>query len=139
MEATPSAAGPSSDGFWDLYSRVYDAVYHLIPYRGLLWQAYEALSLEPGMRVLDAGCGTGNFEHFIAGKNPPPWIRNPDSKTRAVRHRNPGRDVRLFSPLALLKLIHRTPPVSGWDPATTFIAAWMTRSCRSPSSRAAWF
>ena len=24
------------------------------------------------MRVLDAGCGTGNFEHFIAEKNHPP-------------------------------------------------------------------
>ena len=66
-----NAVASSGDGFWDLYSRVYDSVYHLIPYRGLLWQAYEALSLEPGMRVLDAGCGTGNFEHFISGKNPP--------------------------------------------------------------------
>jgi len=50
------------------------------------------------------------FDYVMAkaGKNAPPWIRNLDSKTRAVRHRNPGRDVRLFSPLALLKLIHRT-------------------------------
>jgi ubiquinone/menaquinone biosynthesis C-methylase UbiE len=71
MEGTSAAAGVKPDGFWDLYSRVYDSVYHLIPYRGLLWQAYEALSLGPGMRVLDAGCGTGNFEHFISGKNPP--------------------------------------------------------------------
>jgi ubiquinone/menaquinone biosynthesis C-methylase UbiE len=72
MEGTSAAVGIKPDGFWDLYSRVYDSVYHLIPYRGLLWQAYEALSLGPGMRVLDAGCGTGNFEHFISGKNPPP-------------------------------------------------------------------
>jgi len=43
-----------------------------MPYRKLLWDAYEALELEPGMRVLDAGCGTGNFEHFIAEKNHPP-------------------------------------------------------------------
>jgi ubiquinone/menaquinone biosynthesis C-methylase UbiE len=71
MEATSAAADAKSDGFWDLYSRVYDSVYHLIPYRGLLWQAYEALQLGPGMRVLDAGCVTGNFEHFISGKNPP--------------------------------------------------------------------
>lgn len=42
------------------------------------------------------------------GKTPPPWIRNLDSKSRAIRYRNPGRDVRLFAPLALLKLIHRT-------------------------------
>jgi hypothetical protein len=51
------------------------------------------------------------FEYVVekaGGKNPPPWIRNLDSKSRAVRYRNPGRDVRLFAPLALLKLIHRT-------------------------------
>ena len=71
MEAHASADGVRPDGFWDLYSRVYDSVYTLIPYRGLLWQAYEALGLRPGMRVLDAGCGTGNFEHFISAKNPP--------------------------------------------------------------------
>ena len=60
MEATPSAAGASSDGFWDLYSRVYDAVYHLIPYRGLLWQAYEALSLEPVVPDALSGATLGN-------------------------------------------------------------------------------
>ncbi len=72
MGANASADGAQPDGFWDLYSRVYDSVYHLIPYRELLWQAYEALRLGPGMRVLDAGCGTGNFEHFISRKSPPP-------------------------------------------------------------------
>ena len=72
MGVDASADGMQQDGFWDLYSRVYDSVYHLIPYRGLLWQAYEALELGPGMRVLDAGCGTGNFEHFISLKCPPP-------------------------------------------------------------------
>lgn len=59
------------DEFWDLYSRYYDCVYHLMPYRKLLWDTYEALDLRDGMRVLDAGCGTGNFEHFIAEKNHP--------------------------------------------------------------------
>ena len=43
----------------------------LMPYRKLLWDAFEALELEPGMRVLDAGCGTGNLEHFISDKNHP--------------------------------------------------------------------
>jgi len=60
------------DGFWDLYSRVYDSVYSLMPYRQLLWDTYQSLELESGMRVLDAGCGTGNFEHFIHSKQPPP-------------------------------------------------------------------
>ena len=58
--------------FWNLYARCYDSVYHLMPYRKLLWDAYQALDLKPGMKVLDAGCGTGNFELFISEKNPPP-------------------------------------------------------------------
>jgi ubiquinone/menaquinone biosynthesis C-methylase UbiE len=60
-----------SDSFWDLYSYVYSGVYHLIPYRSLLWDAYQELDLQPGVRVLDAGCGTGNFEHFISTKPMP--------------------------------------------------------------------
>jgi len=41
-------------------------------YRNLLWDAYQALDLRPGMKLLDAGCGTGNFEFFISHKSPPP-------------------------------------------------------------------
>lgn len=59
----------------------------------------------------ESGRAVSLFDYVVekaGGKNPPPWIRNLDSKSRAVRYRNPGRDVRLFAPLALLKLIHRT-------------------------------
>ena len=68
-QSQPTVAPPGQ--FWDLYSHMYDSVYHLMPYRALLWDSYVALELEPGMKVLDAGCGTGNFEAFIAEKNPP--------------------------------------------------------------------
>lgn len=69
---TVGTAEPAGkDRFWDLYSRVYDSVYTLMPYRQLLWDTYQSLDLHDGMRVLDAGCGTGNFEHFIQQKNPP--------------------------------------------------------------------
>ncbi len=61
-----------SDWLWSQYSRFYDSVYHLMPYRSLLWDSYQALELGPGMKLLDAGCGTGNFECFIAEKNAPP-------------------------------------------------------------------
>lgn len=66
-----ASSSDAADGFWDLYSRVYDSVYQLMPYRKLLWDSFQALELEPGMRVLDAGCGTGNFEHFISQKDLP--------------------------------------------------------------------
>lgn len=72
MAAGRNIVESSPNAFWDLYSRYYDSVYNLMPYRKLLWDVFEALELEPGMRVLDAGCGTGNFEHFIAGKTVPP-------------------------------------------------------------------
>lgn len=57
--------------FFDSYSKSYDLVYGLMPYRKLLWDALEALDIEPGMRVLDAGCGTGNFEVFSSQKDLP--------------------------------------------------------------------
>jgi ubiquinone/menaquinone biosynthesis C-methylase UbiE len=75
---TPRRTGPPETpeegrfGFWDVYSRCYDSVYSLMPYRKLLWDSYQALDLLPGMDVLDAGCGTGNFELFLAEKDPPP-------------------------------------------------------------------
>lgn len=68
----PDTAGHDSDWLWTAYSKVYDSIFHLMPYRELLWNAYQALELRPGMRILDAGCGTGNFEFFISEKNPPP-------------------------------------------------------------------
>ena len=71
MVAQASPVGSVPNGFWDLYSKYYDSVYHLMPYRKLLWDVYEALDLKPGMNVLDAGCGTGNFECFISEKDAP--------------------------------------------------------------------
>jgi len=68
--AVASDIGP--EGFWNTYSRYYDSIYQLMPYRKLLWDAFQALDLRTGARVLDAGCGTGNFEHFIAEKGHPP-------------------------------------------------------------------
>jgi SAM-dependent methyltransferase len=65
------SASSQSNAHTRSYGREYGGVHNLIPYCSLLWDTYDALRLEPGMRVLDAGCGAGTFEHFIAGKNPP--------------------------------------------------------------------
>jgi len=69
---TAAASAPQTHSFFDSYSKHYDLVNGLLSYRKLLWDAFEALELEPGMKILDAGCGTGNFEQFISEKNLPP-------------------------------------------------------------------
>ncbi len=55
--------------FWDFYAYVYDSIRHLLPYQELMQKTSESLNLKDGcVRVLDAGCGTGNFaEKFLSG------------------------------------------------------------------------
>jgi ubiquinone/menaquinone biosynthesis C-methylase UbiE len=42
----------------------------LIPYRELIEQVVNEVSPAPGMRILDAGCGTGNLEIELTGRCP---------------------------------------------------------------------
>lgn len=56
--------------FWDFYAFCYDGVRELRPYQEMLEEVIEALDLKPGMKVLDAGCGTGNLEELIAERYP---------------------------------------------------------------------
>lgn len=47
--------------FWDWYALMYDSLRHLLPYQELMKQTIEALNIkEDTIRILDAGCGTGN-------------------------------------------------------------------------------
>ena len=57
--------------FWNLYGKCYDGINHSIPYRGLLYDLYINLDLRPGLKILDAGCGTGNFEKFLSTRSIP--------------------------------------------------------------------
>jgi ubiquinone/menaquinone biosynthesis C-methylase UbiE len=66
------ADGAQGTFFWNLYGRFYDGINIAIPYRGLLYELYVQLDLKPGQKVLDAGCGTGNFEKFISERDIPP-------------------------------------------------------------------
>ncbi len=73
MEGQQAIAQDTSDQafFWNLYARSYDKISSLMPYRKLFWDAYQELDLEDGMKLLDAGCGTGNFALFVSKKNRP--------------------------------------------------------------------
>ncbi len=51
---------------WNVYALCYDAVVGLGPYQDMLGEVVDALELSPGMRVLDAGCGTGALAERIA-------------------------------------------------------------------------
>jgi ubiquinone/menaquinone biosynthesis C-methylase UbiE len=52
---------PADEALWRTYSRVYDEVLNVIPYRNLLLELVDRLEIKPGVRVLDAGCGTANL------------------------------------------------------------------------------
>jgi SAM-dependent methyltransferase len=44
---------------WNAYARCYERITRLSPYQEMLDEVVAALEVRPGMRVLDAGCGTG--------------------------------------------------------------------------------
>jgi SAM-dependent methyltransferase len=48
--------------FWNLYALCYDALNWLVPYQQMVADVIATLNLQPRMRILDIGCGTGNLE-----------------------------------------------------------------------------
>jgi SAM-dependent methyltransferase len=55
---------------WNLYARCYDRITGLLPYQEMLDEVVSSLDLRPGMRVLDAGCGTGALAERLVAKHP---------------------------------------------------------------------
>jgi SAM-dependent methyltransferase len=51
---------------WNLYALCYDTIAGLVPYQDMLDDVVRGLELAPGMRVLDAGCGTGALAEHVA-------------------------------------------------------------------------
>jgi 2-polyprenyl-3-methyl-5-hydroxy-6-metoxy-1,4-benzoquinol methylase len=55
---------------WNLYARYYEHVVRLRPHQDMLDQVMDALDVAPGMRVLDAGCGSGILGERLAAACP---------------------------------------------------------------------
>jgi SAM-dependent methyltransferase len=75
---------------WNLYAACFDLVAGLAPYQDMLDEVVTALDLRPGMRVLDAGCGTGALEARLAQRHPEVEVvavdASPAMLARARRH-----------------------------------------------------
>ena len=54
----------STEKFWTMYARVYDTLLELRPYQKLLAEVADGLGSKP-LRVLDAGCGSGNLSRLL--------------------------------------------------------------------------
>lgn len=51
--------------FWNTYAKPYTSVEILLPYQDMLTDVVKFLKMKPGLKLLDAGCGTGNFARKI--------------------------------------------------------------------------
>lgn len=51
--------------FWDVYAFFYDLICFLIPYQDLIKKVSDVIYKYDNVKILDAGCGTGNFSNYF--------------------------------------------------------------------------
>ena len=77
-------------GFWNLYAFFYDTLTLLIPYRRMLSELAHGLRLNSCRKLLDAGCGTGNFCRLSERTHPAVEVTGIDragAMLRRARHK----------------------------------------------------
>lgn len=77
---------------WNLYAACYDLVANLAPYQDMLDEVVAELDLRPGMRVLDAGCGTGALAARLAKRHPDVQVLGVDLSAGMVGRAQRRRD-----------------------------------------------
>jgi ubiquinone/menaquinone biosynthesis C-methylase UbiE len=81
--------------FWDLYASCYDAISALTPYRAMVDEIVGLIPQAP-LRLLDAGCGTGNLLLAIRHQRPRAALTGMDvSSSMLKRARSKLADVDL--------------------------------------------
>jgi ubiquinone/menaquinone biosynthesis C-methylase UbiE/N-acyl-L-homoserine lactone synthetase len=89
--------------FWDIYAYFYDAINCLLPYRDLMKKAYGKIGVYKGeIKILDAGCGTGNFARYLSGQKNFNFtytgIDNSISMIKAAKNKNMDPEIFGFRP-----------------------------------------
>jgi SAM-dependent methyltransferase len=87
---------------WNIYATCYEAITRLLPYQEMLDEVVAALEVAPGMRVLDAGCGTGVLAERLAMACP---------------------DIELVGADLSSSMLARARGRRAWPPAFTFVEA----------------
>lgn len=97
---------------WKIYAFFYDALYELLPYQFLIKSAMDAIEWDNGtVRLLDAGCGTGNLELSISrsAADCNPRIEAIDSSSAMLRKARKKMEKHAWAAFKLMDLNERLP------------------------------
>jgi 2-polyprenyl-3-methyl-5-hydroxy-6-metoxy-1,4-benzoquinol methylase len=70
LESPRSTVRAMTKLLWNAYAQCYERITRLQPYQEMLQEVVTELAVAPGMRVLDAGCGTGVLGERLAAACP---------------------------------------------------------------------
>jgi 2-polyprenyl-3-methyl-5-hydroxy-6-metoxy-1,4-benzoquinol methylase len=110
---------------WNAYAQCYERITRLLPYQEMLDEVVTALAVRPGMRVLDAGCGTGVLGERLAAACPDISYLGVDlspAMLARARRRRPWPATFTFAQANLDDLLAQAGP--GYDRLATVNVLW---------------